>query len=372
MRAPLRILAVSAESLLPGYAAHAHMTAVMDALRARGHAMALVAQTDGAYHQSRISRKLDRYRILHRAVLARAEEADILYLRGHPALMPLARELRRRNKRVVVELNGPPAEMVVTYPWLRPVRPLVQHLYVRLLRSADGIVAITPKLGALTERLAPAVPVTVVGNGVDLNRFRPLEPDPAAKPYAVFFGSLARWHGVTELLDAAGHALWPRGLDLVVAGDGQLGREVEAATRRLSHCRWLGRVEHERMPDLVGRATLGISPVRRIAGRGLDDVSPLKLFEMMACGLPVVASDMPGQTEPVTRFGGGLIYPSGDSTELARAVAQLFSDPALRRSMSLGARAAAEANDWNMKAAAIEGLLFQALGAPDAKEALAS
>jgi phosphatidyl-myo-inositol alpha-mannosyltransferase len=70
------------------------------------------------------------------------------------------------------------------------------------------------------------------------------------------------------------------------------------------------------------------------------------LLEAMACGRPVVCSDIPGYREVVDP-GGALLVPPGDAGELARMIAALAAEPELRRRMGASNCARAQAYDWS-------------------------
>ena len=79
--------------------------------------------------------------------------------------------------------------------------------------------------------------------------------------------------------------------------------------------------------------------------------SPLKLYESMACGVPVIASDVVGISEVVTASGCGILVPSGDASAIADAATRLLGDPALARRMGeRGREAAVECYSWAARA----------------------
>jgi glycosyltransferase involved in cell wall biosynthesis len=78
-----------------------------------------------------------------------------------------------------------------------------------------------------------------------------------------------------------------------------------------------------------------------LEGRGATGLAPLKLFESLASGIPVIASEMPFQAEIVRNGACGYVVQAGDSAELARAVAKLAADEAGALEMGKNARAVA-------------------------------
>jgi glycosyltransferase involved in cell wall biosynthesis len=84
--------------------------------------------------------------------------------------------------------------------------------------------------------------------------------------------------------------------------------------------------------------------------------SPLKLFEYMVSGTPIVASDLPAFTEIITHEQSALLFPPSDSQALAAALRRLRDDPALGG--QLAARARQDANQYTWRARAETLLAF--------------
>jgi glycosyltransferase involved in cell wall biosynthesis len=68
-------------------------------------------------------------------------------------------------------------------------------------------------------------------------------------------------------------------------------------------------------------------------GRSASGVAPLKMFEAMACGIPVIVSDLPFQADIVRMADAGIVVPPGSPAAIARAVATLRRDNAAARRM---------------------------------------
>jgi len=256
----------------------------------------------------------------------------------------LARELERP---LIVELNSPLSVEQATYR-ATGLGDLAARAERWALARADAVLAVsTPlrdyaiSLGAEQDR------VHVVPNGVDADLFKPREPDLEVRkrwgldddPVLGFVGGLRPWHGV-EVLPALLDRLVSRypGLRLVIVGDGPLRGELEheLRERRLARSAVLtGSLPHEEVPALIHQFDVALAPY----SRPHHDFyfSPLKLFEYMACGVPVIAAAL-GQIEEVVRDGEtGLLYPPGQQDALLAACERLLSDPDLRRRLGMGA-----------------------------------
>jgi glycosyltransferase involved in cell wall biosynthesis len=142
-----------------------------------------------------------------------------------------------------------------------------------------------------------------------------------ARPYVLTVGTLEPRKNLLTLLSAF-DMLGRPDLDLVVVGgrgwrDRRLVREL-GARQPLGHVRWLGYVGERELVALYAGAELFIYP-SRLEGFGLP------VLEAMACGTPVVASDVPALRE--VAGDAARLVPPGDAEKLAAAVSSLLSDP---------------------------------------------
>jgi glycosyltransferase involved in cell wall biosynthesis len=162
--------------------------------------------------------------------------------------------------------------------------------------------------------------------------------DPAPQPasgrggYALFVGRLSPEKGVGTLLDA-----WRRLTDvpLLVAGDGPLRRDVEAAAAVLGARRLLfvGQQDHRQVLALMRDARFLVFP------SAWYESFPLVVVEAFACGLPVVAGRLGAAAEVVGAGRTGLHFDPADARDLAAKAAWLWARPAESRRMGREARA---------------------------------
>ncbi len=194
--------------------------------------------------------------------------------------------------------------------------------------------------------------VAVVANGVDPDRVRPAERPvtPAhAVPFTVgFVGTLKPWHGVETLLDALAllHRAQPGAYRLLLVGDGPqaaaLAAHAEAAGIEALVER-TGSVDPVEVAPLLHRMDLAVAPYPGTAGY----FSPLKVYEYLAAGLPVVASDV-GQLPELLDHGRlGVLVEPGRADALASAITDLRADEARRRFLRRATReATVELHGW--------------------------
>lgn len=344
-----RVVFVSLHPMGPGQAASTHTTNIADEVRARGWSVRVIGVRLGSTHAG-LSGRLARWATtIPRAIVA-LQTADVLYLRSHPIAFPLVAAARLIRVPIVVEVNGPDEDYFLAWPQLRHA-PWVIHPAVRhQLRKASAIVAVTAGLARWAAERSPDRPTFVIPNGVDTSCFRPSAgPGLEQPPYVVYVGALAPWQGLAELLNAVRRPEWPTGVRLVIAGDGARRALVEDAARRQpERVTWLGHVAPHDIPDLVGNAIAAAVLSRDRHGTG---VSPIKLYEAMAVGTPVLVADVEGAAETVADAQCGIVIPIDDPTALARTVARMAADPKAAHEMGLRGREAALAqHSWAARA----------------------
>jgi glycosyltransferase involved in cell wall biosynthesis len=234
----------------------------------------------------------------------------------------------------------------------------------RAFAAASALLAVSDGVAEYL-RVSPAARgrVAVVPNGVDPVRFtsRPRRGD---GPYTVgFVGTLKPWHGL-EVLLAAFALLRERvpSARLLIVGDGPEREALERAAAGLGlgpAVTFTGAVAPAAIPALLGQMDVAVAPYPH-AERCY--FSPLKLYEYMAAGLPVVASRVGQVATTIAHGRSGLLCPPGDAEALAAALVRLHADPALRARLGSAARAdVVERHTWDAVAARI--LALAGLGA---------
>ncbi|WP_298284976.1 glycosyltransferase [Acidocella sp.] len=224
-------------------------------------------------------------------------------------------------------------------------------------RGAEAVVAVSGAVGAhVSAVLGGGERVHVVPNGVDLERFGAAGAAGAALraglgladvPVAGFVGSFKSWHGVPFLLDAMA-ALTPAfpALHLIAVGDGPDHEAVAAKVAKLgleSRVILPGRASHGDIPAWLGAMDFTVAPY---LPQPDFYFSPLKIFESLAAGRPVIAPRI-GEIDGILRQDAdGLLYPPGDLAGLQAALTRFLAYPEQRAAMGAQARASVAARGW--------------------------
>ncbi len=181
----------------------------------------------------------------------------------------------------------------------------------------------------------PAARTHVHYTGIDAEAIRPRAPAEETRTI-LHVARLVDMKGTRDLLQAVA-ALPPRHADarLVIIGDGERRRSLEALGGRLGlgeRVRFLGALPHAQALDWMRRAAMLVLPSIRTA-TGRTEGLGMVLLEAAATGVPIVGSRVGGIPEAVIDGVTGFLVPPQDPTTLARRIADLLDDPALRRRM---------------------------------------
>lgn len=316
-------------------AAHARL------LRERGHEVAVFSpQTSRA-----------RFHFGHAALLPdavrRAAEFDVVLLEypffgtAEPLLLssPWDRGRMKVGDRVVVYYHMD----VIGRGLLRPLFAMHRRFVLpRVMRSAHRILvssfdyARTSLLSSLPcyEAWECEGRIVKVPLGVDTKRFTPGTPRGGSN--ILFVGALDRQHYFKRLpvllraLADVPHAT------LMIVGDGDMRLQYERLAQRrgiAGRVTFRGRVGDDELPSVYRASDVLVLP-----STDQSEAFGTVLLEAQACGVPVIASDLPGVRTAFEDGKTGLRVPPGDVASLASAITSLLDDPARRRSMGAAAR----------------------------------
>ncbi len=253
----------------------------------------------------------------------------------------------RHDVRSVLEVNAPLVQEQAAHRELAD-RTAAEAVAVAALSTADVVACVSDEVSAWarTTSRRPERVVTVP-NGVDVDRVTPAVRAENSKDEGTFtvgfVGTLKAWHGVELLLEAVDrlHAQDPS-WRLLVVGDGPRGPALRAAAG--PHVELPGALAPDDVPAQLHRMDVACAPYPDLPGLYF---SPLKLYEYLAAGVPVVASAV-GQVPGALDAGRlGVLVPAGDVGALARALRDLRADQPRRASLAaLGRAAAVERHTW--------------------------
>jgi glycosyltransferase involved in cell wall biosynthesis len=228
------------------------------------------------------------------------------------------------------------------YPGRRILVPIFEWLEDRCLRAADAVIAVCPELyDYAVARVPDPGRVVLIENSV----FEDIQPVPSraeldrieipalpeGRPLVLYAGSFEPYQGLDVLMEGFAKLLEsrPDAFLLVIGG---LPAQVERY-RRLAHeagvdrdCLFTGRLPQAQVKHFLARATVVVSP-----RRGGINV-PLKIFEAMASGVPLVATRIPSHTQILTDEVCFLVDPNPEA--LADGLVTVLEDKERREAVT--------------------------------------
>lgn len=350
-----RLLYLSLETPREGQATYTHVHEIIRGLRKIGWNVDLLATSRGGASSgsSYLSRLFDYVRVQWQAAL-RVKSYDAVFMRAHFAAMPLSVWARLRGVPVFQEINGLPADILVTYRWLHWIGPLIRWLYRGQMKMAAHVFVVTEGLRGWAQSEAGHDRISVVTNGADIELFTPDGERPAQpERYIAFVGGLTAWHGIATMIAATEEPAWPADVALVIIGDGVERHRLRDAAA-LPRVHWLGRRPPKEVASYLRGAIAALSITEDSAGHLNTGVAPLKLFEAMASGVPVIVTDLPFQGEVVQTRETGIVIPMASPAALARAVNELATAPSTATRFGRNGRAYVEDfASWERRAAEV-------------------
>ena len=250
---------------------------------------------------------------------------------------------RRMDVPGLLEVNAPLiAEQTVT-------RGLVDidaatRVAGRVFAAAHALLAVSRQVAAYLERFPAARGrIHVVPNGVNVERIHPEIPAVRNRrpgEFTIgFIGTLKPWHGLDTLVEAFArlHSTAPE-TRLLIVGTGPEEERLVGQLRQFGvlHAACLtGGVAPSEVPALLTSMDVAVAPAPPLSDFYF---SPLKVFEYMAAGLPIVAARIGQIAEVIHADVDGLLYPPGDAAALTASLDHLRRDPALRTRIGAAGR----------------------------------
>lgn len=217
------------------------------------------------------------------------------------------------------DVPGLDAEVARLHKVLAPLRRSV-------LRNAEAVVANSPALAETSMRADP-IAAQIIPNGVDVDYYTPplLGPQVGRDFRLLFVGRFRNQKNLRLVLDAvkqlAGRTSQEIVLDIV--GDGPLRDEMHQYAGEIGisdRTFWHGWVSKERLRNLYQKADCFVNP-------SLYEGMPNTVLEAMACGLPVVASDIVGNQDLIIHGETGFLFTLGNDADFFEAIQMLIAGP---------------------------------------------
>lgn len=302
--------------------------------------------------------------------LFKESRIDIVIIRHDAFVLGPVWAAVREGVPYVLEVNG----VLVKHSPDRVTRWFEKYAFTH----AGGIFAVTDSLARLlVDGGASRDKVRVITNGVRLDRFERSKADGVPKPLREklnnrivigYVGTFAAYHDTKVLVD--GFALARKEVErlrMVLVGEGRFDGEMKnyVAEKNLQDdIYFTGRVGYDSIPDYLHAFDIAANPVKKIYEEDFHG-APIKMFEYMATGLPVVSTDMPNLKR---LLGESVIFVPPDQPEQwGRVFADLAKNESSRRQKGRDAHNYLVENDftWNGNAKRVQDFCSDVLNQRD-------
>jgi glycosyltransferase involved in cell wall biosynthesis len=247
-----------------------------------------------------------------------------------PELMPIGLALRLLGKRAIYDVHEDLPRDILFKDWIprllrRPVSRLAAALEWIAGHTLSGVVAATPTIA----RRFPQGRTALVQNFARPCEFAAGAELPRSDRRGVaFVGGLTRERCAVEMVEAIAKVERYPDVRLLIAGDIDPPALAErlAASEGWPRVDYQGRQPREGVRRLLAEARVGLAVYHPLPT--FIESQPVKIYEYMAAGLPVIAADFPRFREIVEKNGCGICVPPRDPPAIAAAIEWIFDHPA--------------------------------------------
>ena len=226
------------------------------------------------------------------------------------------------------------------------IYPFITPLLKTIWRGAEFRTVCSEELARLGNKADPTSEFIVVPNGVETDRFKPIERVANAKVKILFIGRLIPRKGFQRVVQALPKIkeLTSKPFEIEVVGTGESQTELDRMAEKLGVSElihYVGTVPYEKLEKSYQYADIFVLT-------SLSEGMPAVILEAMGCGLPVVASDVGGNNELVEEGVNGYLIKGDDVEKIARDLAKLIEDDEARKEMGKRSREKSMKYDWSV------------------------
>jgi len=239
---------------------------------------------------------------------------------------------------VVLEINSPLAEEF--YPF--PLYDIVQLNTKKQEYFADTIITQTPILKRILEKNTNT-PIEVIPNGADPDFFKTKRTNLKKKlgikgDIVTYVGTFTPWHGVEDLIKA----FYDIDATLLLIGSGGNYEKCKNIANKRKNIIFIGSVPYEKLPEYLSISDIFVAPfsLKGKRGKALKKYgfwwSPVKIFEYMSMGKPVITTNLGVVPEYIKN--SGLVYKEGSIEDLRNKIKLLLENKKLRNTLGKNGR----------------------------------
>lgn len=275
-----------------------------------------------------------------------------------PELLPLLLVLRLCGRRVILDVHEDMAAQLSSKYWLpasthRTLAWAARVVERHLPRIVNYVAVAEPAVAA---RMPGQARVRVVENFVDTSEVRPrVEPEGVSgrAPNIVYVGGVSEPRGLTQMIDAAllVHDRMPQATFEIIGPFQPASLESDASARcEGTNITLRGRLSRAEVWETLARSDIGLALLR--SEPNYVQSQPTKVFEYLAAGLVVVASDFPAWRRLLNDSGAVVFADPTKPDDVADAIADLLGDPTAMATMAAAGRDAVM-RQWSWESQAL-------------------
>ena len=256
--------------------------------------------------------------------------ADIYHLHD-PELLRIALKLKKRNKKVIYDAHEDLPRQILTKHWIpkiirKPIAYFVEKAENNIVKKIDGVITATPTINERFDKLN--------NNSINVNNYPIIgefnkTQKKLTKPQIIYAGGISIERGILEIIDSLEHL----NVDLNLAGkflDPSLKSKLESHKlwKKVNYKGFLGRKE---ITELYNNSLVGM--VTLYPTKNYQTSLPVKMFEYMAAGLPVIASNFPYWESIIKKHECGICVDPTSVSEITKAIKTLVENPSIAKTM---------------------------------------
>lgn len=297
--------------------------------------------------------RLKRMLFAARTVYQKGLELDAdIYEFHDPELLPYGLKLKKRGKRVIFDSHEDYPTQILEKDWIPgPLRRLISKAYrayeTHVVKQLDAVFFPCTKNGVNIFE-GRAKETVILSNAVLMSEIPQELPKTKQPDRVCCTGSLTYQRGITHLIKGA----YLAGVKLVLAGNyssQDYQKELEAMPE-YACVEYKGYLNREELAEVYRQSSVGMSTILNVGQYSSLDNFPTKVYEYMAAGLPVIASDYPFLRKAAEEDGFGICVAPDRPEEIAGAIKEILSSPERAAEMGRrGRQAVMEKYNWNIE-----------------------
>lgn len=298
------------------------------------------------------SSRLKRLLTYHKKMISKALEieADIYHFHD-PELLRIGKTLVRKGKKVIYDSHEDVPRQVLDKAYIpslirKPLSSFIQNYENKIVSKISGVITVTPNLE--NRFLKSNSNVIQVRNFPKIQEFNPEEEVNLVKENAVcYVGAISKVRGVLNMVEAMEHL---KDTKLLLGGKFENEELRDQATKMKGwiNVQELGFLTREDVKNTLKKSIAGLVVLEPT--RSYVDSIPVKMFEYMIAGIPVIASDFPYWRELIAEADCALFVNPKKPKEIASAITNLTSNKVLANEMgNRGQKAVIAKFNWSIE-----------------------